>query len=95
MPNIRSAKKRVKQSEKKHIVNIARKSALKTATKKVVTALEEVDLVNARELLRDAESQLARAKGKGVLHKNTVARRISRLAKAVAAAERGASAASK
>lgn len=90
MPNIRSAKKRVKQSEKKHVVNMARKSALKTAAKKVVNAVEELDLVQARELLKDAESQFARAKGKGVLHKNTVARRISRLAKAVAAAERGA-----
>jgi len=88
MPNIKSAKKRVKQSEKRYAINSSRKSAIKTAIKKVVAAVTEQDVVNARELLKEAESQLARAKGKGVLHKNTVARKVSRLAKAVAAAER-------
>lgn len=90
MPNIKSAKKRVLQSTKKHAINVSRKSAIKTAVKKVVTAVEELDVVTAKELLKDAESQLARARGKGVLHRNTVARKISRLAKAVAAADRGA-----
>lgn len=88
MPKIKSAKKRVVQSEKKRVLNVARKSSIKTAVKKVLVAVEELDMVNAKELLKDAESKLARAKGKGVLHRNTVARKVSRLAKAVAAAER-------
>lgn len=88
MPNIKSAKKRVKQSEKKRELNVARKSAIKTASKKVLVAVEKLDIVQARELLKEAESQLARAKGKGVLHKNTASRKVSRLAKAVAAAEK-------
>jgi small subunit ribosomal protein S20 len=88
MPNIKSAKKRVKQSESKHERNVARKSAIKTATKKVMAAVEEQDVAQMKELLKDAESKLARAKGKGVLHKNTVARKVSRLAKAVAAVQR-------
>ena len=88
MPNIKSAKKRVKQSEKRRLLNVARKSAIKTSIKKVLEAVKGDDLVNAKVLLRDAEAKLARAKGKGVLHKNTVARKISRLASAVSAAER-------
>lgn len=88
MPNIKSAKKRVKQSEKRRLLNMSRKSAIKTSSKKVLEAVKNDDLVNAKELLKDAESKLARAKGKGVLHKNTVARKISRLASAVAKAER-------
>ena len=75
MPNIKSAKKRVKQSEKRRLLNVARKSAIKTSIKKVLEAVKGDDLVNAKVLLRDAEAKLARAKGKGVLHKNTVARK--------------------
>jgi small subunit ribosomal protein S20 len=53
-----------------------------------MAAVEEQDVAQMKELLKDAESKLARAKGKGVLHKNTVARKVSRLAKAVAAVQR-------
>jgi len=88
MPNIKSAKKRVKQSEKRRLLNVSRKSAIKTSVKKVLEAVKSDDLANAKELLKDAESKLARAGGKGVLHKNTVSRKVSRLASAVAAAER-------
>jgi small subunit ribosomal protein S20 len=89
MPNIKSAKKRAIQSKKKHSVNVARKSSIKTAVKKVLTAVEIPEVgTDLKQLLKDAESQIARARGKGVLHKNTAARKISRLAKAVAAAER-------
>lgn len=91
MPNIKSAKKRVKQSEKKHVLNVSRKSAIKTAVKKVLVAVEDNNVSQAKDLLKEAESKLARAKGKGVLHRNTVARKVSRLAKAVAAAARAES----
>ncbi len=91
MPNIKSAKKRATQDEKRRVRNIARKSAIKTATKKVIVAVEAADLTQAKELLKDVNAQLARAKNKGVLHRNTAARKMSRLAKQVAKAARAAS----
>ncbi|HLC06960.1 MAG TPA: 30S ribosomal protein S20 [Candidatus Babeliales bacterium] len=90
MPNIKSAKKRVLQTEKRQLRNQARKSSLKTAIKKVVVALELNDVEASKALLVAAESKIARAKGKGLLHPNTAARKISRLAKKVAAATRTA-----
>ena len=90
MPNIKSAKKRALQTVKRTERNLARRSALKTAIKKVVKALAEQNVVSAQALLKDAESKISRAKGKGLLHANTAARKISRLAKKVAASHRKA-----
>lgn len=90
MPNIKSAKKRAIQTVKRTKRNLARRSALKTAIKKVVKALAEKNVTDAKALLKDAESKIARAKGKGLLHPNTAARKISRLAKKVAASSREA-----
>jgi small subunit ribosomal protein S20 len=89
MPRIKSAKKRVLVTRKHHAVNTARKSALKTAIKKVIDAIESNNVEQAKELFVAAESHLARAKGKGVLHANTAARKISRLAKRVVKAGKG------
>jgi small subunit ribosomal protein S20 len=87
MPNIKSAKKRAIQSEKRRVRNNARKTCVKTAVKKVISALEtNVSVDETKTLLRNAESQLARAKGKGLIPANTAARKISRLAKKVAQA---------
>ena len=88
MANIKSAKKRAIQTLKKRQKNLKRKTALKTAVKKVVKSIESKDVAAAKELLRDAEARLARATGKGVLHKNTARRKTSRLAKRVAQMER-------
>jgi len=89
MPNIKSAKKRAIQSEKRRLRNNARKTCVKTAVKKVISALESpVSVEETKVLLRNAESQLARAKGKGLIPANTAARKISRLAKKVAEATR-------
>lgn len=90
MPNIKSAKKRVLQTAKRQLRNQARRSSLKTAVKKVFAALELNDVEGSKALLVAAESKIARAKGKGLLHPNTAARKISRLAKKVAAAARTA-----
>lgn len=87
MANTKSAKKRVLQNESRRQRNVARRSAIKTAAKKVIDALSSNDITGARELLVKAESQIARACGKGVLKKNTAARRVSVLAKKVAKAE--------
>jgi len=87
MANIKSAKKRAKQSEKKRIKNLNRKTAIKTAVKKVLLAIKQgEDKEKTLTLLKDVESQLARAKCKKVVHKRAASRKISRLSKKVAAA---------
>lgn len=85
MANSKQAKKRAKQAIKRHLKNAHRKSAIKTAVKRVMDAIEEKDVTRAQELFKDAEAKIARAKGKRVLHANTAARKISGLAKRVAA----------
>ena len=91
MPNIKSAIKRAKQSEARRKINVARKSSVKTAVKKVMTALTgNEDVAALRELLKAAEAKIARARGKGIIHANTASRSVSRLAKRVAAAEKAA-----
>lgn len=83
MPRIKSAKKRVLVSEKRRKINSARKSAVRTAVRKVMDAIAEKNLVDAQTLLKAAESKIAKAKGKNIMHANTAARKISRLAKKV------------
>jgi len=86
MANIKSAKKRAKQEIKRRQKNLNRKTSVKSAVKKVEAALEAGESKEkTMELFKDAEAQLARAKVKGVLHANTSARRIGKLAKKVAA----------
>ena len=85
MPNIKSAKKRALQTTKRQLVNQARRSSVKTAVKKVMVAIESSNVETAKKLFIEAESKLAKARGKGLLHHNTAARKISRLAKKVAA----------
>ena len=82
MANIKSAKKRARQMEKRRVVNVSRRSALRTAVNKVMTSIENnEDSKQTGVLFVEAEKQIARAKGKGTLHRNTAARKISRLAK--------------
>ena len=84
MANIKSAKKRVLQNEKRRLINCARRSSIKTAVKKVVVAIDAGEKKEAITVLfNDAQSQIARARGKGLLHKNTASRKIARLAKKV------------
>ena len=84
MANIKSQKKRNIQNEKRHQRNVAAKSALKTSTKKVHTAVAAGNADEAATMQREAARALDKAASKGVLHKRTAARRKSRLAKAVA-----------
>jgi small subunit ribosomal protein S20 len=90
MANSKSAKKCVLQNEKRRIKNVARRSAIKTAVKKVLTAIESTDVKNVEMLFNDAQAKIARAKGKRLLHPNTAARKISRLAKKMNAAKKAA-----
>jgi small subunit ribosomal protein S20 len=91
MPNIKSAKKRALQTVKRQARNQARKTSVKTAIKKVVLAIENNDVTDiTRNLFIEAESKIAKAKNKGVMHRNTAARKISRLAKKLSAATQAA-----
>ncbi len=83
MANTSSAKKAAKQNEKRRVRNLARRTSIKTAIKKVLAALEDknVDVNKTEELLRDVAAKLGRAKGKGVIHANTAARKLGRLTK--------------
>jgi len=83
MANTPSAKKRVRQIARRTVVNKARLSRIRTFTKKVETALASGDATAAREALQRAEPEIARGVTKGVLHKNTAARKVSRLARRV------------
>ena len=83
MANIKSAKKRILVTETKTARNKAIKSKVKTYVKKVETAVEKKDVEAAKVALKEAISVINKAGSKGVYHKNTCARKISRLTKAV------------
>ncbi|MGF7001898.1 small subunit ribosomal protein S20 [Lachnospiraceae bacterium PFB1-21] len=83
MANIKSAKKRILVNETKAARNKAIKSKVKTAVKKVDAAVAEKNVDAAKEALKVAIVEATKAQSKGVYHKNTVARKVSRLTKAV------------
>ena len=81
MPNIKSAMKRVNVIEKKTLRNNMVKSAYKTAVRKFEEAVEAKDIKNAEVLFVEASKKIDMACTKGVIVKNTAARKKSRLAK--------------
>ncbi len=83
MANIKSAKKRILVAEKRAARNKSIRSRVKTAVKKVNAAIEAKDKDAAAAALKNATSELSRAVSKGVYHKNTSSRKISRLSQAV------------
>ncbi len=83
MANIKSAKKRILVAQKRTERNKAIRSAVKTAVKKVNTAIEANDKAAASEALAKAVSAIDKAAQKGVYHRNTAARKVSRLTVAV------------
>ena len=85
MPNIKSAKKRVLVIEKKTLENRMVKSAIKKELKKFEAAVSEGNKASAQELYTVCVKMLDQATSKGVYHKNTVSRKKSQLAKAIAA----------
>ncbi|MFO7751142.1 MAG: 30S ribosomal protein S20 [Desulfobacteraceae bacterium] len=82
MANHKSAVKRTKQNEARRMRNKSIRSALKTNIKKVLSAKKE-GADNTEELLKKAQSSIAKAAKKGVLHKNTAARKTARIAKSL------------
>lgn len=83
MANIKSAKKRIKVIETKTARNKAIKSKVKTAIKKVDAAIAANDKEAAKVALKNASIELSKAASKGVYHKSTSSRKISRLTLAV------------
>jgi len=80
MANIKSSKKDILRSENARQRNVACRTAVKTARRKVLDALAAQDLEQAQRLFKAAESMIARASKKGVIKKETASRKISRLA---------------
>ncbi len=85
MANTPQSKKRARQSEKRFAVNKARRSRIRTFLRKVEEALSSGNAEAAKDALRTAQPELARGVSKGVLHKNTAARKMSRLSARVKA----------
>jgi len=79
MANTASARKRIRQIARITLRNHARKSRMRTFVKKVEAAIAGGDKAAATAALRAAQPEMQRAAGKGVIHRNTVARKLSRL----------------
>ena len=85
MANTPQSKKRARQNEARYAVNKARRSRIRTFLRKVEEAISSGDQAAAADALRTVQPELARGVTKGVLHKNTVARKMSRLSSRVKA----------
>lgn len=83
MPQIKSQKKRVLTNNKRTMAAVSQKSALKTAIKKVLAAVDAKDKEAALVAYNDASSKLDKAVAKGIHHKNYASRQRSRLSKAI------------
>jgi small subunit ribosomal protein S20 len=79
MANHVSSEKRARQTEVRRLRNRANMSTMKTAIKKVIDAAQKKDFSEMDTLLRNAQSIIAKTRQKGSIHKNNMARRISRL----------------
>lgn len=85
MANTRSAKKMVRKIERRTEVNKARRSRVRTYVRKVEEAIASGDKPAAQEALKAAQPEIMRAVTKGVAHKNTASRKVSRLSARVKA----------
>jgi small subunit ribosomal protein S20 len=89
MANTASARKRNRQTKRRTERNQARKSRMRTFIKKVETAIASGDKQTAGAALQAAQPEMQRAANKGIVHKNTVGRRISRLSARIKALAAG------
>ncbi|WP_135450144.1 MULTISPECIES: 30S ribosomal protein S20 [Tabrizicola] len=85
MANTEQSKKRARQAQARYAVNKARRSRIRTFLRKVEEAIASGDAAAAEAALKAAQPELARGVTKGVLHKNTAARKMSRLSSRVKA----------
>ncbi len=80
MANTASAKKAARQAVRRQEVNKARRSRVRTFVRKVEEAIASGDAAAAAEALRQAQPEIIRSANKGITHKNTASRKVSRLA---------------
>ncbi len=85
MANTPQAKKRIRRNNRRAEINGARMSRIRSYVKRVEAACEAGDKTAAQDALKAARPELARGVARGVMHKNTVARKMSRLSKRIAA----------
>jgi small subunit ribosomal protein S20 len=85
MANTPQAKKRIRRNDRRAEINGARVSRIRTFVKQLETALAAGDKDQAQAAMKKVQPELARGVAKGVFHKNTASRKISRLSKRVAA----------
>ena len=85
MANHKSAKKRILRNAKRAEINGARISRIRTFIKKVEMAITSGDKDAAQQALRDAQPEIMRGVSRGVIHKNTASRKMSRLSARVKA----------
>lgn len=85
MANTPQAKKRIRRNANRAVINGARVSRIRTFVKQVESALAAGDKTQAAEALKRVQPELARGVAKGVFHKNTAARKLSRLTRRLTA----------
>ena len=85
MANTPQAKKRIRRNDRRAEINGARVSRIRTFVKQVEAALESGDKAGAEAAIRRVQPEMMRGVAKGVFHKNTASRKISRLSKRIAA----------
>ncbi len=83
MANIASAKKRARQTNRRKDVNVRRLGTLRTFIRKVEAAIEAGNKAEAEATLRAAQPHMMRGASKGVMPRNTVSRKLSRLSKQI------------
>ncbi len=87
MANHASARKRIRRNARRADINGARRGRIRTFIKKIESALSAGDATQAEEALKVAQPEIQRGVAKGILHKNTAARKISRLSARIKAAK--------
>lgn len=85
MANHASAKTRVRRNGRRAVINTNRRSRIRTFIKKVEMAIESGNAKDAKEALQSAQPEIMRGVSKGIYHKNTASRKISRLSARVKA----------
>jgi small subunit ribosomal protein S20 len=84
MANTPQAKKRIRRNAKRQVINHSRVSRIRTFIKAVEAAIATGKKTDAAEALKKVQPEIAKGVSKGVIHKNTAARKVSRLSKRVA-----------
>jgi small subunit ribosomal protein S20 len=79
MANIKSAKKRIRKTARRTEINRARTSRVRTYLRKIESAIQSGDKAAAQAAFKEAQPEIMRGVTKGVVHRNTASRRLSRL----------------